>query len=177
MIATKRPRTCPPLLFSYFLAVVVANILLITRAGHASPFQRAAEYASMIVAGTACCVILAMPFRTPSTVSPDISAVGKQPDSHYRSPEDNLRLWQFLSVSWMAPLMSIGRSRQLNESDVWFLPFEWHHQRLHQKFRQLQGSVLDRLLQANGIDLFIVTLLAMVQMICGISLFNLPTFK
>lgn len=115
-------------------------------------------------------IILFMPLRAPALPCLDIAAVGQQPSSDFRSPEDNLRLWQFLSVSWMAPLISIGRKRQLNEDDVWSLGFEFQHQRLHEKFRRLRGSVISRLLQANGIDIFIISVFAIVQMFCGTSL-------
>lgn len=78
-----------------------------------------------------------------------------------------MRLWQFLTVTWMAPLISIGRKRQLHEDDVWFLGFEFQHRRLHDKFRRLRGSAISRLLQANGIDIFTITVIAIVQMLCG----------
>lgn len=105
--------------------------------------------------------------RAPILPCIDIAAVGQQPSSHFRSPEDNLRLWQFLTVTWMAPLISIGRKRQLHEDDVWFLGFEFQHRRLHDKFRRLRGSAISRLLQANGIDIFTITVIAIVQMLCG----------
>jgi hypothetical protein len=117
-----------------------------------------------------------MPFRPPSTISADISTYSQQPGDNYRSPEDNLRLWQFLSVSWMAPLLSVGRKRQLSESDVWLLPFEFRHKELNEKFRKLKGSVLYRLLQANGIDILIITLIATVQLICGIVCYSFHQF-
>lgn len=109
-----------------------------------------------------------MPLRSPSLPSFDIGVVGQEPSSNFRSPEDSLRLWQFLSVSWMAPLLSKGKKRQLNEDDVWLLGFEFKHRRLHEKFRLTRGSVISRLLQANGIDIVIVTIIATVQMLCGL---------
>jgi hypothetical protein len=67
----------------------------------------------------------------------------------------------------MAPLISIGKKRQLDEDDVWFLGFEFQHCRLHDKFRRLKGSVIGRLLRANGVDIVIISTIAIVQMICG----------
>ncbi|KAE8349422.1 ABC transporter [Aspergillus coremiiformis] len=110
-----------------------------------------------------------MPLRCPSLPRVDIGVVGQPSSSKFRSPEDNLRLWQFLTVSWMAPLMTAGKNRQLNEDDVWFLGFEFQHRRLHEKFRQLRGSVISRLLQANGIDVLIITGISTVQMLCDFS--------
>lgn len=112
-------------------------------------------------------VILMMPLRDPSLPSSDISKVGEIPSSQRRSPEDNLRLWEFLSVSWMGPMISIGKSRQLHEEDVWALGFEFQHKRLHETFRQLKGSVIRRLLRANGIDISIIICTATVETICG----------
>ena len=108
-----------------------------------------------------------MPFRQQSISVVEISAVGQKPSSDFRSPEDNLRLWQFLTVSWIAPLLSIGRKRQLNEPDVWQLGFGFQHHRLHEKFRCLRGSVLVRVLKANGLDVLIISTIATVQMLCG----------
>jgi hypothetical protein len=123
-----------------------------------------------------CAVTLIMPLRPASLPRIEISAVGQQPSSDFRSPEDNLKLWQFFSVSWMAPLMSIGKERKLEESDVWFLGFEFQHKRLHEKFRQLQGSVIGRLLKANGIDILIISTISIVQMICGLIIYR-PVFS
>lgn len=114
-------------------------------------------------------VILMMPLRDPSLPSSNISKVGEIPVSHRRSPEDNLRLWEFLSVSWMGPMISIGKNRQLNEEDVWGLGFEFQHKRLHETFRQLKGSVISRLLRANGIDVAIIICTSTVETICGTS--------
>ena len=108
-----------------------------------------------------------MPLRSPWLPGFDIGAVGQMPSSDFRSPEDNLRLWQFLSVSWMAPLISKGRQRQLDEDDVWTLGYEFKHKTLHEKFRLVRGSVVGRLLRANGIDVFIIVMIATAQMICG----------
>lgn len=116
-----------------------------------------------------CVTILLMPLREPSVPIYEIAAVGQPSSSDFRSPEDNLKLWQFLSVSWMAPLISIGKKRRLDEDDVWFLGFEFQHRRLHEKFRRLKGSVVGRLLHANGIDLVIVSTIALAMMICGLE--------
>ncbi|OAT07043.1 ATPase [Blastomyces gilchristii SLH14081] len=69
----------------------------------------------------------------------------------------------------MAPLIAAGKRRQLNEEDVWFLPFEFQHHRLHERFSRLKGSVLSRVLQANGIDLLILTLIWFVRTACDSS--------
>lgn len=130
-------------------------------------FKTIARYISATAALGACFTVLLMPFREQSFPVMNISTVGQAPSSDFRSPEDNLRMWQFLTVSWMAPLISIGRRRQLNEPDVWSLGFEFQHRRLHEKFRRLRGSVLGRVLRANGLDVLIISVIAAVQMFCG----------
>jgi hypothetical protein len=169
LTAIERPRTCPKVLFPYFLTTgIIECAFIVNRDAYAVSnlfgFQLAAAAALL-----GCAVMLAMPLRPASLPCIDISAVGQKPSSNFRSPEDNLRLWQFFTVSWMAPLMAIGKKRQLDEDDVWYLGFEFQHKRLHEKFRQLQGSVLSRLLQANGIDIFIISTISIVQMICGLT--------
>ncbi|KAI3009281.1 hypothetical protein CBS147346_2172 [Aspergillus niger] len=168
LIAIARPRSCPLSLLAFFISILAVEIAFIT----IYDVHESIVAPHHVAAGTAlvgCLVILVMPLRGPLLPCMDIGAVGQAPSSKFRSPEDNLRLWQFLSVSWMAPLISIGRKRQLQEEDVWFLGFEFQHRKLHEKFRRLRGSVIGRLLQANGIDVLIITMIAIVQMLCDFS--------
>lgn len=109
--------------------------------------------------------ILCMPLRAPDLPTDEISPTFEKPGYRLRSPEDNLTLWQFMSVSWMSPLISVGSKRQLNSEDVWKLGFEFQHRLLHQKFRELSGSVVRRLLAANGFDLLILLVLGTVEAI------------
>ncbi|KAL8971225.1 MAG: hypothetical protein Q9183_001149 [Haloplaca sp. 2 TL-2023] len=108
-------------------------------------------------------VILCMPLRDPELPASDISPAFGTPNHLFRSPEDNLTLWQFMSVTWMAPLISIGYKRQLNDEDVWSLSYEFQHQILHENFRELSGSVVRRLLSANGLDLAILSCLGILE--------------
>lgn len=168
MTAIERPRTCPKLYLVFFMT---AGILEYTFIANRNVYALSHLFTYHIAGGTSllgCAVTLMMPFRPPSLPCIDISAVKQKPSGDFRSPEDNLRPWQFFSVSWMAPLIAMGKNRKLDEDDVWSLGFEFQHKRLHEKFRQLQGSVLGRLLQANGIDILIISTIAMVQMICGL---------
>lgn len=154
-------------MLAFYVMAIAVEISWATRPDLDPKFKVAARYTAAIAAIAASTTILLMPFREPSLPSIDISAVGQDPSSDFRTPEDNLRLWQFLTVSWMAPLISTGRKRQLNEDDVWLLGFEFQHSRLHEKFRQLRGSVLGRLLRANGIDVFIISAISTIQLLCG----------
>ena len=72
----------------------------------------------------------------------------------------------------MSPLISVGSARQLDDKDVWSLSFEFQHKALHETFRLLKGTVVKRLLVANGIDLVIITVLATLETLsCRFSTF------
>lgn len=159
-------------MLSYYVLVMVIELSLAFQSDASVQFEIVARYVAAAASAAASATILLMPFREPSLPSVDISAVGQESSSDFRSPEDNLKLWQFLTVSWMAPLISTGSKRQLNESDVWLLGFDFQHSRLHEKFRRLRGSVLARALRANGIEIFFICVISTVTLICGT--FNQP---
>ena len=168
VIAIKHPRSSPASMLGFFITAFAVELSFIPSSATHPQFKVISHYTAACAAVCACICILLMPLRVPTLPCIDIAAVGQRPSSDFRSPEDNLRLWQFLTVSWMAPLISIGRNRQIQEDDVWYLGFQFQHQRLHDKFRRLRGSVVSRLLQANGIDIFIIALVAIVQLLCGL---------
>lgn len=169
MIIAKNPKRSPVSLLGFFVTAFAAEAAFVLSSQTHPRLKVVSHYVAMAASVLACVIILFMPLRAPTLPRFDIAAVGQQPSNQYRSPEDNLRLWQFLTVSWMAPMVSTGRNRQLNEDDVWSLGFEFQHKRLHEKFRRLRGSVINRLLQANGIDICIIGLFAFVQMFCDFS--------
>ena len=124
---------------------------------------------SAICAFLGVIVTLNMPFRDPSLPDSEICAVSSSSTSTLRTPEDNLTLWQFMCVSWMWPLMSTGKQRRINDEDVWLLGYEFQHAHLHEKFSQLPGSVLGRILKANGIDLFLTGMYGVIELIANLS--------
>lgn len=109
-------------------------------------------------------VVLNMPLRDPVLPKKDISAVSDAPTIQLRTPEDNLTPWQYMTVSWMEPLIKKGVTRQMEDEDIWDLGWEFKHARLHDAFRKLQGSVTMRVFVANGMDLVRTTLLNVVRM-------------
>jgi hypothetical protein len=119
---------------------------------------------TIIAAFLAIMVIGFMPMRDPLLLNHHISMAFSPPTSELRSPEDNLTLLQFMTVSWMSPLISRGNTRQLHDEDVWSLSYEFQHRILHDAFKDLHGSVLGRLLEANGLDLFIISLLSIIEL-------------
>lgn len=87
------------------------------------------------------------------------------PSSVDPSPEDNFSIWQFMTVSWLNPLIRLGHDRQLEDSDVWQLPAAFQHEGLHYRFRELKGTVIRRLIKANYIDIIILTVLGIFELV------------
>ena len=163
LVAVDRPKTAPVGSLAIAVGLVSSQLGLLFCYGYPqSPITilRACE-AAIALLSILC--ILRMPLRDPNLPTLGISPVFEQPHHLLRSPEDNLTLWQFMTVSWMTPLISVGSKRQLDDEDVWQLSFEFQHQILHQKFRELGGSVVRRLLKANGLDLVILSCLAVIE--------------
>ena len=79
-------------------------------------------------------------------------------------------MWQYMSVSWMAPLIKLGREKQLNEEDVWRLGYEFQHRLLHDSFRELKGTVLSRLIEANALDLVIISILSIIELFASTNM-------
>ena len=121
----------------------------------------------IVTAIGAVVLITCLPLRDPDIPCDHICPVSDLPTLQLRTPEDNLTLWQFMTVSWMNPLISLGRARQLNDKDVWSLGFEFQHRGLHDAFRELHGTVVRRLLKANGLDLVITGFLGMFEMLAS----------
>ncbi|KAK3954304.1 hypothetical protein QBC32DRAFT_360348 [Pseudoneurospora amorphoporcata] len=57
----------------------------------------------------------------------------------------------------------------LHDKDVWLLASDFQHQQLHLLFRELTGTVLVRLLKANGLDLILTTCLATLETLAELS--------
>lgn len=111
-----------------------------------------------------------MPIRDPSWSAVDIGGKKGQPPSyHLRSPEDDLTLIQFWTMSWVNPLASLCQRRELVVEDVWQLPLDYQHNRLYLAFRELRGRLIPRLLEANGLDLFIAASLSVVDKVAEVS--------
>ena len=155
--------TTPFVLLAIVSSILVAHICSIGYT-HAIPHATGlSTVIEVIVTFAIVLVILQMPMRDPHLPKDQIGSSYERPTYELRSPEDNLTLWQFMTVSWMSPLISLGASRKLNEEDVWFLGFEFQHTYLHNAFRDLKGAVTWRLLKANGLDLVIITVLAILE--------------
>ncbi|KAF5640561.1 bile acid transporter [Fusarium sp. NRRL 52700] len=114
-------------------------------------------------------VIMNMPLRNPFWGSSNIGNAKAAPSNHVRSPEDNLTLFQFWTMRWVNPLSRIAQKREIAIEDVWQLPYEFQHWRLHQVFRTLKGKLLPCLIEANGLDLLIGTFAAILERVAEVS--------
>lgn len=166
-ILINRPSSCPASLVAYYISVLVIEGSSIDTWAMPPSLENSTHHVAILAVFASILVILSMPMRPSSLSSESISKAGSIPSHDERSPEDNLRLWQFLSVSWIAPLITIGNKQQVEESNVWLLGYQFQHRRLHEAFRVLRGTVTRRLLQANGTDVSILTLTAFIQLFCG----------
>ncbi|CAK4031265.1 ABC transporter [Lecanosticta acicola] len=161
-VAVHRPRNIPYAVLSITVLQLIAEGILLEN-GYWPELSGLLSIFATVSGALNVLVMLLMPFRDPVMPSKDISAPFTAPTSVLRSPEEALSLWQFLTVSWMKPLMDLGGARQLEYEDVWSLPYEFQHKRLHENFRELRGSVIRRLIRANGIDLIIITILGLLD--------------
>ena len=168
LVVLYRPRTVPYSVLIILGAQAVAyTVVLAAGDGRLEASELAIDIATFVLALLSIGVIVCMPLRDPNLPSKEISQPFSDPTSSLRSPEDNLSLWQFMTVSWMTPLIRTGNKRQLQDEDVWQLGFEFQHRRLHENFRQLKGTVVWRLLKANGIDLVILTVLGLLELVAN----------
>lgn len=157
-----RPRKVPFAVLVILVVNLIAQCIILENAGSTKellPFWIAGTVTNSI----AICILSIMPLRDVLLSTKDISKPFTAPTSVLRSPEENLNIWQFMTVRWMTPMLNIGGKRQMEDSDVWSLPYEFQHARLHENFRVLRGTVIRRLVTANGIDLVIVTILGFVE--------------
>ena len=137
--------------------------------GSALHDRRLSASLELLTGFSAIVIMVCMPLRDPCLPKDDISPPFGRPTNRHRSPEDNLSLLQFMTVSWMSPLISLGSARQLNDEDIWSLAFEFQHGTLHECFRELKGSVVRRLITANGLDLIIVSSLAVLESLASMQ--------
>ncbi|PWN24930.1 P-loop containing nucleoside triphosphate hydrolase protein [Jaminaea rosea] len=78
--------------------------------------------------------------------------------------EDRCSLWQWMTFSWLSPLISTAVERTLEKDDVWKLSRYCQSTLLLRKFKQVKGSTLPRrILRANNHDILLDLLLTLVS--------------
>ncbi|CAO2652813.1 Nn.00g022240.m01.CDS01 [Neocucurbitaria sp. VM-36] len=159
IIVVERPRAASLPLLVLFTGLFFTQLVILSH----MQASFAAKDTPLVLAPVAALVgilmILNMPLRDPALSSKGISPVFSTPTVELRTPEDNLTPWQYMTVTWMAPLIQKGVTKDMEDQDVWDLGYEFKHARLHNTFRKLPGSVTKRIFVANGLDLLLTTIL------------------
>ncbi|KLU93098.1 multidrug resistance-associated protein 6, partial [Magnaporthiopsis poae ATCC 64411] len=166
ILAVERPQTAPGGVF-----LIQAGLLLTQLALLLGVPSLTASWDSLVLFLTTIAIpllsvliILLMPLRDPRIPgTSEVAVASQEPTSALRSPEDNFTAWDWMTISWMSKLIAIGYSRQVQPEDVWLLPYEFQHRRLHLLFRQIRGSVIGRILSANAPDLIIISILGIFE--------------
>lgn len=159
IVVFDRPRTAS-LSLLFLLASISLAELAITISDPMDPYL---AFGSLL-ALAGIIVIFNMPLRDSSLPKDDISPVYGPPTVKLRTPEDNLTPLQYMTVSWMGPLIQKGITRKMDDEDVWDLGWEFKHARLHEAFRKLEGSVTRRIFVANGMDALRTTSLNLLRL-------------
>lgn len=151
-----------------FFTLIGAQLVVLSHVPHVGTRLNVSDLPSVLLPFTALAgiiTIINMPMRDPMLPNDDISSVYDKPIMNLRTPEDNLTLWQYMTVAWMAPLIQEGYKKQLDNEDIWDLPYTFKHALLHRTFRTLPGSVTRRLLIANGMDLIRTMSITLVRLL------------
>lgn len=163
--AFDRPTKTPRLLLMQYLLIFVAALGIYASQflAHSLRGLEPCRLACAVLAFLAFIIIGNMPLRNPAWGVQDIGSSKLPPTNVVRSPEDNLTLFQFWSMTWVFPLAKLASVREIVVEDVWQLPYEFQHTRLYMAFRELKGRLLGCLIEANGLDLAISTVLTVLE--------------
>ncbi|KAG9119646.1 hypothetical protein FRC07_005246, partial [Ceratobasidium sp. 392] len=86
------------------------------------------------------------------------------------SLEDHCTLWQWITFTWVSPIISLGALQPLEEKDVWQLSKIMRTRVLMRKFLQVKrSSLVRRILAANAMDLFLDGSLTVVSTLMNFS--------
>lgn len=167
LLAITRPKKTPFSLLILYASILASRLILLSENRSMPVTADIPVMLESLTAFVSVIIILRMPMQRPDFLSKDVSKPFTEPTNQLRSPEENLTLWQWMTVSWMVPLIRVGSKRQLHDEDVWSLSYEFQHRRLHDAFRVLKGSVVRRLLAANGLDLITICTLGVIELLAS----------
>jgi ABC-type multidrug transport system fused ATPase/permease subunit len=105
-------------------------------------------------------ILLCMPINASIMSSTDTGTFGSLNDAN-ENLEHSLSLYQYLTISWIWPLLVVGRQRQLKKEDIWTIRPELQAAHLNGVLSSLrQSTTLSRLLHVNAYDLTIALVIA-----------------
>ncbi|KAJ8589109.1 P-loop containing nucleoside triphosphate hydrolase protein [Rhizopogon salebrosus TDB-379] len=101
-----------------------------------------------------------MPFELPSNYV-------KKEDIYVKySPEEYVTMWEWITFSWVYPLITRGSNMTMNEDDVWALSLNQQSRPVFIRFSNiLRSSLLRRLWAANSLDLILDFCLTFVSVV------------
>ncbi|CAE6437640.1 unnamed protein product [Rhizoctonia solani] len=154
---------------SHFLAACVALYEASTSTTGSIGFstERVAQVLNLLLTLVGLVAVVNMPL----TISgdPEVDEDGLHP-----ALEDHCTVWQWMTFTWVSPIISLGVSRPLEEKDVWQLSRSMRTRVLMRKFLQIRrSSLLRRVLIANAMDLFLD---ASLTVISTLMTFSAPFF-
>ncbi|KAF9259088.1 hypothetical protein L218DRAFT_875612 [Marasmius fiardii PR-910] len=168
-----RPTRAAPLdLFAVYVSLLVSGVLefggLLYESSIPADRLRAPTTLEAVgytlnLVGIMVCLgcVLRMPLSVPT------AGVKKEEIGKSISPEDYITLWGWISFSWIYPIVTLGNSTTLEESDVWNLSPMLHSRVLFQRFVTLAGmgglSFFKRVLKANAMDIMLDSTLAFTE--------------
>ncbi|KAL0573710.1 hypothetical protein V5O48_008254, partial [Marasmius crinis-equi] len=105
---------------------------------------------NLVALSAALGVVLDMPLGLPST------RVNKSEIGYSISPEDYTTVWEWMTFSWVHPLVQRGKSAALNENDVWNLSPTCQSRPIFIKSNNIpQSTLIRRIWAANSLDLIL----------------------
>ncbi|THV07466.1 P-loop containing nucleoside triphosphate hydrolase protein [Dendrothele bispora CBS 962.96] len=153
----KPPKTPPYLLILFACVHIVLALLDVV-------FQlRNAPVVFDVVVILAALVFLWVSGTLPLQSTPPGVNVAKPtdvPSTYLTSPEDGVDLWQWLTFSFIEPILNLAQKRTLNDEDVWKLPPFFAHKNIFKKCLDYRAqhpthSLLRFLLVSNSLDLIL----------------------
>ncbi|KAG8738112.1 hypothetical protein FRC10_007279 [Ceratobasidium sp. 414] len=153
------------LYFTHFLAACVGLYEAATAPASdvALTLGHFGRVADSIVTLAGMVMIVNMPLDI--TANPGVDEEGLHP-----SLEDHCTLWQWITFTWVSPIISLGAAQPLEEKDVWQLSKTMRTRVLMRKFLQVKrSSLLRRILAANAMDLFLDGSLTVVSTLMNFS--------
>jgi ABC-type multidrug transport system fused ATPase/permease subunit len=168
-VGFNRPVSAPSSLLGFYVFEIVAELSRVIPWTNQPAFSVIFQILIAACSLMSIITILCMPIQLPSSTPGRINDRGSE---HYakETPEDNIRLFRYFAVSWVWPLLVVGKQRQLQKEDIWTIQSEIRTSRLAAVFASLQQStVFRKLLHANAIDCCILSVIACIQLILEFS--------
>ncbi|KAK7465464.1 hypothetical protein VKT23_005441 [Stygiomarasmius scandens] len=156
-VISKPPVTPPYLLISYAcIHIILALFDIVLQSKRASV---AFDAVVILAASAFVWVCGTLPLQA---VPPGITIARPKdiPSVYLTSPEDGVNLWQWLTFSFIEPILDVAQKRTLNDEDVWKLPPFFAHKNIFKKCldyrtQHPKHSLLRFLLVSNSLDLIL----------------------